>query len=220
MRIGIITGLLEEADCFRRGIGRTRRDMPFYCREGDGEDWVLACAGVGKVNAAMAAATLIGEGADCLLSLGVAGGVGTRSEAVYWVDRAFQHDYGAWRDNQFIAFRAGTMPIGTSRLEPLSAMPDPGLGLPAATILTGDCFIEDEQRAAHLVDRFAADLVDMETGAIAQVAEHHGLPWAGIRAVSDAADGAGADDFHANLNAAAARAAAAADRLVTMLARG
>ncbi|WP_265587385.1 5'-methylthioadenosine/S-adenosylhomocysteine nucleosidase family protein [Sphingomicrobium arenosum] len=216
MRIGIITGLLEEADSFRPGQGHAHRDMPFYCREG--EHWTVACAGVGKVNAALAATCLISHGADCLLSLGVAGRIGPRRDPLFWIADAFQHDFGAWRQDEFVAYRAGTLPIGISRLEPMLAMADPGLGLPTATILTGDSFIEDEVRAEALAGQFEADLVDMETGSVAQIAGHHDLPWAGIRAVSDAADGAGVADFQTNLNRAAVRAAQAADRFVDLVA--
>jgi len=41
---------------------------------------------------------------------------------------------------------------------------------------------------ATLRDTFNADLVDMETSAIAQVCDTQGVPWSCVRAVSDAAD--------------------------------
>ncbi|MCJ8191088.1 5'-methylthioadenosine/S-adenosylhomocysteine nucleosidase family protein [Sphingomicrobium aestuariivivum] len=212
MRVGIITGLIEEADSFRPGEGRPHRGVPFYCREGD--NWIVACAGVGKVNAAMACTYLIDKGIDCLISMGVAGRIGSGREQVYWTERAFQHDYGAWRRSAFVAFRAGTMPIGSAPLEALEAMTPLGIDLPRATILTGDSFIDDRERSDQMAKRFKAELVDMETGALAQVAEHHRIPWGGIRAVSDAASGEGVAEFEANLNRAAQRAAEAGDHFV------
>ena len=52
-----------------------------------------------------------------------------------------------------------------------------------------------------------AALVDMETAAVAQVAERFGLPWAAIKATTDEANGESAGDFSANLARAARRAA-------------
>src|SRR3546814_5770892 len=85
-------------------------------------------------------------------------------------------------------------------------MADPGLGLPHARIASGDSFVACPDAAADLA-ALGATLVDMEVGAVAQVAARLGKPWAAIKAVTDEANGASAGDFHANL-VRAARAAA------------
>ena len=56
----------------------------------------------------------------------------------------------------------------------------------------------------------------METGALAQVAQRLGLPWAGIKATTDDANGESAGDFQANLLLAARRAAEAAERSIVL----
>ena len=213
--IGLVTGLLEEAQAFRPGLGEVDRTRPFYCRHG--ERFIVACAGIGKVNAALASTCLINHGCDLLVSLGVAGRLCDGPHGPHWIRDAIQHDYGARRADQFARYRAGNLPFGECALEPYQAVADPGLGLPAARILSGDSFIEDEGHAAQLQQSLDGELIDMETGAIAQVACMYGVPWAGIRSVSDRADTGSVAEFQTNLNRAAKEASAAADRFLRML---
>ncbi|MBW0144024.1 5'-methylthioadenosine/S-adenosylhomocysteine nucleosidase [Sphingomicrobium clamense] len=214
-RVGLISGLLEEAQAFRPGQGEVDSNRPFYCRH-DG-DFTVACSGIGKVNASIAAACLIDHGCDLLVSLGVAGRLCEGALGPHWIVEAVQHDYGARRPNEFARYCAGSLPFGDSELEAYTSIDDPGLGLPKARILTGDCFLEDEAQAVELGQTLDGELIDMETGAIAQVAYMFGVPWAGIRSVSDAADVGSVADFQRNLDRAAREAAIAADRLLKLL---
>jgi adenosylhomocysteine nucleosidase len=107
--------------------------------------------------------------------------------------------------------------MGPANAQPYSALPDPGLGLPHACIASGDAFIEDGAFAAHLVASLEADVVDMETAAIAQFATNIGVSWAGIKATTDDANHESAGDFHANLLAASRRAADAMERFIALL---
>src|SRR3546814_6168710 len=90
-------------------------------------------------------------------------------------------------------------------------MADPGLDLPHARIASGDSFVACPDAAADLA-ALGATLVDMEVGAVAQVAARLGKPWAAIKAVTDEANGASAGDFHANLVPAARAAAEGTER--------
>ena len=215
-RIGIVSGLLEEAETFRPGAGRARRRSHYYSREGD-DGWVVGCAGIGKVNAAMVATEMIAAGCKVIISMGVAGRIGESSHSLFWVDRSYQHDYGTYRSDRFVAFRAGSLPFGDVPPEAFRSIDNPGIDLPAATIVTGDCFIEDNAKARDIAGDFGAELVDMETGAIAQVAAAHRVGWAAIRSVSDHADASGVQTFKDNLLVSAQRAASEVDRLVDLL---
>ena len=95
-------------------------------------------------------------------------------------------------------------------------MADPGLGLPHARIASGDSFVACPDAAADLA-ALGATLVDMEVGAVAQVAAKLGLPWAAIKAVTDDANDDSAGDFHANLVRAARAAADEVERLIAMI---
>ena len=104
--------------------------------------------------------------------------------------------------------------MGDVRDHAFVAMSDPGLGLPHASIASGDIFLECPETAEALAKRLGTHLVDMEVAAVAQAAEVLGLPWAAIKAVTDGADGDSAGDFSANLKRAARKAAQAMEQLL------
>lgn len=217
MRIGILTGVQAEADAFLPDVAADRVDVaPLTLREVQVAQHAIriGCCGIGKVNAAMAAMALVAHGVDLLMVIGTAGRLRVIAGDCFVISDAFQHDYGAARAQEFVAYPAGSWPMGPVTLTPFAAAALPDLGLPRARIVTGDGFIEAQDQAALLRDRFAADLVDMETGAVAQVAARLGLPWAAIKATTDDADGGSASAFEANLAAAARRAADAAVRMI------
>ena len=65
---------------------------------------------------------------------------------------------------------------------------------PNATIATGDQFISNQQRNAE-IRALEADAVDMESAAIAIVAQNHQIPCFIFRAISDCASQASTEDF-------------------------
>lgn len=220
MRILILAALAEEADALRTGEGE-----PIDCAWPParrlaiaGHQVVVATTQIGKVNIASAAARLHALlGAELMLTLGTAGKLSALEGDCFYLARAVQHDYGARRPQDFVHYPPGAWPMGPAYVAPYEAMPDPGTGLPQACIASGDAFIEDGAFAAHLVAALGADIVDMETAAVAQLAGLLDLPWAGIKATTDEADHESAADFHANLLAASSRAAAAMERLLALL---
>lgn len=184
----------------------------------DRHDIRLATTRIGKVNIATAAARLHAlHGADLLMTLGTAGKLSAIAGDCFYLARAIQHDYGARRADSFVHYPPGAWPMGPAHVEPFVAMDDPGSGLPAACITSGDAFIEDGAYARHLVAGLDADLVDMETAAVAQYAAQAGLPWAGIKSTTDDANHESAGDFHANLRTASRRAAQATEHLIALM---
>jgi len=209
----ILAALPEEADALFPGEG-VREAGPFAVRRlaAHGHHLTIATSGLGKVNAALAAG-MLGADADLLLMTGTCGALGAEPGRAYWIAEAVQHDYGAMQPGAFRRYRAGEWPIGEAGEAHFAAMPDPGLGLPHARIASGDSFVACPDAAAGL----AASLVDMEVGAVAQVAARLGLPWGAIKAVTDDANEGSNADFHANLVRAARLAARQIERLVAML---
>ncbi|WP_411340194.1 purine phosphorylase [Sphingopyxis sp. J-6] len=214
-RILILAALPEEADALFPASGRHEAG-PFALRHlvAHGHDLSIATCGLGKVNAALAAG-LLGAEADLLMMSGTCGALGAAPGA-YWLAEALQHDYGAAHPGLFRRYRAGEWPMGEPAEAHISAMPDPGLGLPHARIASGDSFVACPDAAADLRS-LGATLVDMEVGAVAQAAARLGKPWAAIKAVTDEANGDSGGDFQANLIRAARLAATEIERLVTML---
>lgn len=211
----ILAALPEEADALFAGEG-TKDEGPFAVRrlEAHGLALAIATCGLGKVNAALCAGALADD-AEMLLMTGTCGSLGAAPGA-YWIAEALQHDYGANQPGLFRRYRAGDWPIGEAGEAHFTAMADPGLGLPHARIASGDSFVACPDAAADLA-ALGATLVDMEVGAIAQVASRLGKPWAAIKAVTDEANDASAGDFHANLVRAARAAAGEIERLLERL---
>jgi adenosylhomocysteine nucleosidase len=71
-----------------------------------------------------------------------------------------------------------------------TSLPDVRMG----TILTGDVFLQCQETRKELYEKFGAQAVEMEGGAIAQVAEQFGIPAIVVRCLSDLA-GANGHNF-------------------------
>ena len=218
MRIGIITGVEEEADAFLPGQhDRLEQHGHLAIRfvTHAGHDVAICCCGVGKVNAAIAATMLATvHHAELLMIIGTAGKLSDKAGDCFLIHEAVQGDYGAQRPEGFTHYTAGSWPIGPASVEAFLAHPLPDIGLPQARMVTGDAFVECPDHSLRLREGLGGDLVDMETGALAQVAKRLGLPWAAIKATTDEANGTSAGDFQANLLRAARRAAEAAERSI------
>lgn len=213
----VLAALPEEADALFPGEG-ARDGGLFAARRltAHGHRLTVATTGLGKVNAALAAGTLA-KGMDLLLMTGTCGALGAEAARAYWIAEAVQHDYGTVRPDRFDRYRAGEWPAGEPGDAHFSAMADPGLGLTHARIASGDSFIACPDVGAGIARGAGATLVDMEVGAVAQVAARLEKPWAAIKAVTDAADEGSSRDFHANLLRAARAAAVEIERLVARI---
>jgi adenosylhomocysteine nucleosidase len=153
-----------------------------------------------------------------------------------------QHDYGTHREGYFVTVQPGNRPSrgGTDwlpgypeseeliarlrlaieglKLEPLPAEVGAGGRTPAVLfggILTGDSFINAEDLRQRLHKEFAAKAVEMEGGAVAQVARRWGndIPFVNVRCLSDLAGRSSHLDFRAFLPVAARYASQVAHRL-------
>ena len=179
---------------------------------GDGVRLTLAWSGWGKVCAARAATRLMAAAPDLdlLLFTGVAGAADAALQQwdVVLADAVIQHDMNA----SPLFPRFTLPPLNRDRLQPdpdwlawasrsLTAAQETGElkgfgAIRPGLIATGDQFIGD---AAVLQELKAAlpDLqaVEMEGGAVAQVAEQEGVPWLVLRVISDGADEAAAQSF-------------------------
>lgn len=225
-RIAVITGVQDEADAFMPAQPAERSDSPFgairHLVHADKNISVL-CSGIGKVHAGAATSFIHANlQPDLFLIIGTAGQVSELSGDCFYLCESLQADYGTLEKfgehDGFTHYDAGAWPIGPANFAPFNAAPQPaGLNLPDARIATADYFVKCPERSGYLRDTLNADLVDMETAAVAQIAKLLDLPWAGIKATTDKADGNSSGDFHANLEAAARRAADSATRFIELL---
>jgi adenosylhomocysteine nucleosidase len=171
-----------------------------------GEPLVLAQAGIGKVNAAAAATLLLGVfGATRLIFCGVAGGLDPELPvgAVLLADRMAIHDYGVVAGGRLTSTASGLVPLGAPELEALTPVAaevartlqrlaevlrtQTEAPVRLGGIVTADYFLNCAATRGDLHARLGAQAIDMESGAVNQVAEAWGAPLFVIRTLSDLA---------------------------------
>ena len=218
----------------RPGEAEMRAGLPFWRSEIAGRPAVFVESGAGKVNAALAATLLLGPfGCRALMLCGVAGGLDPAlgvGDVVVGTSHV-QHDYGVEKDDGFLCIQPGTRPsrgedttpgygvaapavarlraaLDGLELAPLPEAIGMGARTPAirfGTILTGDRFLNSDAARRTLFDHFAAQAVEMEGGAVAQVAARWDatVPVVNVRCLSDLAGSGSHMDFRAFLPVAA-----------------
>ena len=136
--------------------------------------------GVGKVNAALAAAAALAERRPALaINFGSAGAVTPGLNRLIECGRAVQRD---------MDLRPLGTPLGDTYGD---APPHDARWGDGPTVGTGDSFAAE-------TPELACDLVDMEAFALARACERARVPFRCLKFVSDAADGGAAVDWEAN----------------------
>ncbi len=171
-----------------------------------GEPLVLAQAGIGKVYAAAAATLLLSLfDVTALIFCGVAGGLDPDLPvgAVLLADQLAIHDYGVMASGRLTSTKSGLVPLGAPELAALSPVPPKvratlehlakilrnQISAPVrlGAIVTADYFLNCAETRSSLHARFGAQAIDMESGAVNQVAEAWDVPLYVIRTLSDLA---------------------------------
>ncbi len=200
MKIGLIIADESEYIMLRdrvEELGGSRRD--FFTREGhyfalpEGTELYTVLCGVGTVNAAAAAAYLAGLSVDMLLSFGLSGGVSGIAKNEFMVGTEYiEHDF----DLTPLGYEPCAKPLqnyvhkGSEALVKLFCESYPFIK--KGVVVSGDSFISDSEKKEYLRSRFNAMSCDMESSAIAYVAEIAKLPFVTLRKISDdAGDDAG-----------------------------
>ncbi len=156
--------------------------------------------GVGKVNAAAAAAHLADTGCDMIFNYGLSGGIsGIRRGELCLCDRFLEHDFDLTtmgykpceKPGQSYIYRADKRLCGVVK----AVMPN----IKQGTAATGDRFVCDAALRNFLRDEFGAMCCDMETAAIAYVCEYAGIAFASVRRISDDA-GESAPESYREMN--------------------
>ena len=171
-------------------------------RLGD-QDVVVSISGFGKVAAASTVTSMLDRfDAEAILFSGVAGALHpdvTRGDVVI-ADELVQHDFDASPlFPRFVipSLRVDRIPADegwTDRAATAAAVA--GATVHRGLILSGDRFIDNDTDRAELRSLFPDALaVEMEGAAVAQVCAERRVPFAVIRAISDAADDDAAADF-------------------------
>ena len=167
-----------------------------------GRDAAVIVCGVGKVNAACGAQLAADRySADCVINVGVAGGLngGCKVGEIYAISHAVQYDFDLVQLN---GTPMGTLNEFKERYLPLSVAG----GRPQKRLATGDRFNDDRRDFELITGDMHADIRDMECGAIVQACIHAGIAVYSFKAISDVAgSGSTTEQFTRNLALCAER---------------
>jgi len=206
MKIAIMGAMPEEIEPLLSRVENVRKTEyaanTYYEAEYRDKEIVIAYSKIGKVNAALTAATMIEHfGCELLLFTGVAGAVDPALKIgdLVVATQLCQHDL----DITVFGHPHGYVPEGSVYVEPSRELihiakkvaDEKGIELKKGVIATGDQFIADPERKEWIASTFDADAIEMEGAAVAVVCDALDVPFFVLRAISDAADMDAAFDF-------------------------
>lgn len=153
-------------------------------------------SGIGKVNAAVAALSLIIEDdVDGILNAGLSGAVshlrkgdivvGTQYEECDFDLRPLGMKLGQKPDGSYIYYPDGKFLEAAKKVK----------GIKEAKLGTGDIFLTDSDLKKAYNEEFGVMAFDMETGALAAVCNRYDVPFLSIRKISDDADDEAVDSY-------------------------
>lgn len=177
MKIAIITAMPEESAAVLKGAKQRDKSLlsgrKQYHTQIDGHDIVLIESGMGMLNAGWAATALAAEQPDLMISAGFGGAVlpGLSVGDAVVAEQVLHWDGGGFEE----------VVIGFYGRNAVAAE----LSLSRGAFITCD-IIQDKRSLASLLPTGTANpLLEMESAAIARVAAAHGIPFLGVRTISD-----------------------------------
>ncbi len=214
--IGIIGAMDIEVTTLKNAVENKQiknvSGIDFVTGRISGKDVVIAKAGIGKVNAAVCAQTMILlYKPEVIINTGVAGALSDEvsfGDIVIGTDTV-QHDMDTSPLGDPVGFISGIdtvyMPCDEKTREKLFAAAKNirGLKVSQGRIATGDIFLNNDELKRKIVENFSAAAGEMEGGSIAQVCVINKVPFAVVRAISDNADGSSHADYLSFLPVAA-----------------
>lgn len=169
---------------------------------------VVAVSGIGKVNAAICAQSMILKfDADCIINTGIAAGL---YESISIGDIVIgtslvQHDLDTTAFGDPIGYISGEglglvyVPLSESlgnKIEKIARNIE-GINVHRGTIVTGDQFLTNPEKIKWLAKTFNAYAADMESASIGTVCYVNGIDCSIIRSISDTGDNNATSDYPA-----------------------
>lgn len=182
-------------------------DLKIFTGNIDNKFIILAQTGIGKVNAALNCQYIIDMfKPDVIINIGVAGGIGNGLKIgdIVIGNALIQHDF----DVSVLGYAKGYIFTGVDKDKPTKFYGDKFIAekfkssllnivkenkIYEGIIATGDQFVSDKKLKEEINKTFNALAVEMEGGAIAQVATRNKIPFLVTRVISDLADGTTAE---------------------------
>ncbi len=210
MLVGIIGALELEVRALKELTEKPRAErissVDFFSGTINGVSAVVAAAGVGKVNAAVCAQTMILKySPDIIINVGVAGGLsedfGIGDIAV--ADFVAEHDMDVTALGDEKGFITGInmvkMPCDAALADMMMEAAETVGGVRAkrGLIASGDRFISTQEQRKEIINDFGAIAAEMEGGSIGHVCVMNNVPFGVLRAISDGANGNSHMDYPA-----------------------
>lgn len=202
--IGIIGAMDGEIVSFCRMFNAIRIDnSDFYEGKCNNHNIIICKCGIGKVNAAICTQKLIDSfGVEYIINSGIAGSVSSKATVfdVVISSRLTYHDFSPreFLDKyepycQYFKADEKLVSLAKGACDKLLGQNSDNGYLKNAkslvgTIVSGDCFINSEQKANQLHQTFDALCTEMEGAAVAHAALREKIPFVVIRAISDFAN--------------------------------
>lgn len=191
-RIAIIVAMDKELALLRPHLeGESTLEtngFTYYCGRMGGRDVVVGKCGIGKVNAAIGALSLVDTfHPSMVINTGVAGGTGAGNPPAEVLDLVLASEiayHDVWCGPGTERGQAAGYP---ARFEcPLPADIRAALGAKGGLLASGDIFVDDPSDLKRILSLYPeAVAVDMESAAIAQVCALKDVPFVCLRVVSD-----------------------------------
>ena len=171
--------------------------IDFYSGKIDGTDAVVATAGIGKVNAAVCAQTMIlTYSPDVVINIGVAGGLSKELKIgdIAIADAVVEHDMDTTAVGDPLGLISGInmveMPCDkvTADLLEKAVHSVGGINTQRGVIASGDQFISTNEQRNKIIDNFGAIAAEMEGASIGHVCTMNKVPFGVLRAISDGAN--------------------------------
>jgi adenosylhomocysteine nucleosidase len=177
MKIGIITAMPEETAAVLKKAGCSAKNelkgrKIFHC-DISGHKIVLIEAGMGMLNAGWAATVLAVEQSDLIISTGFGGAVlpGLSVGDIVAAQQLLHSSASGFEEIEVGIY--GRNSIADS------------LGFNRGTFISCDAILDKKTLVKQLPDHVSNPVLEMESAAVARVAETQGIPFLGIRAISD-----------------------------------
>lgn len=181
-----------------KSIRHGNESLEYTLKDKDNEIKAIAVkCGIGKVNAASAAAFLIGEDkADMIMNAGLSGAVSKcRREDMIIGTSYIECDF----DLTAIDYKLGEKPDGQRYLyeadKRLLKLAKEIESLKTGKLGTGDIFLTSKEKKELYKKEFDINAFDMETAAIAAVCDKSEIPFLSVRKISDDADDAAVETY-------------------------
>lgn len=167
-KLGIITALPAEANCLTQYAFQTQMISAIS------DNTLVLISGIGAQNAAFAAQKLINEGVTTLVSWGTAGSL---SENLQPGDIVLPESVQLSHDQIYR--------VDQNWRQQLIKQITPEINPHGGSLLHSNEVITTAEQKSQLHDDTEAVAVDMESGAVAQIADQRGLPFLIIRSIVD-----------------------------------